>query len=298
MKEYLNTKTLKEQIESLEKTLEYLKSLLDADSRKIEPKFVDYLEEFTSLRMLANSDLWPPAVPPELICEDNESVKLERAGGILTELRVVLENKKVLDFGCGEGHVPYLAADLLQGNVVGYDLIDQNWSHFNSNPNLIFTTDFNVVKENGPYDVIIVNDVLDHTEESYKETLSKISSVLSKRNGKVYLRCHPWTSRHASHLYKQLNKAYLHLVFTPEELTKMGLTPLPTQKSKTPNSTYVKAIHESNLRILKQEKITQPLELFFTTRPEIYNRIKAPWGEKFPTEFLEVQFVDYILMSK
>ena len=52
--------------------------------------------------------------------------------------------------------------------------------------------------------------------------LNQVKSVCGPQT-KIFTRCHSWMSRHGSHIYKQLNKAWVHLFFTEDELVKMGL---------------------------------------------------------------------------
>jgi hypothetical protein len=124
-------------------------------------------------------------------------------------------------------------------------------------------------------------------------------------NGRIYLRCHPWTSRHGTHLYKQLNRAYLHLVFDTDELFSMGLKETRTRNFLDPMTEYRKIIEEARLTISEEELVTHPVELFFTHEPAVLRRIKEQWkvsenkalaaGTQFPRDVLEIQFVDFIL---
>jgi hypothetical protein len=150
-----------------------------------------------------------------------------------------------------------------------------------------------------------VNDVLDHTKNPLEE-LKKIHSIKTPQTGKVLLRIHPWTSRHGTHLYKKLNKAYLHLVFSEEELYSMGLEDNYTIKLIDPVSAYKKMFKEVGFSVLKEDITTQPIEMFFTHTEEILRRIKSRWknstipelaaGTIFPREILEIQFIDYVLI--
>lgn len=159
-----------------------------------------------------NTD-WPEAIFQELICQDNEEDKLDRASGILSFfIDEFVSNKKVLDFGCGEGHLVKImsSSDNNAELCVGYDIVQSgklSWE--NKQENHLLTTNFQKVIENAPYDIVVLYDVLDHCENP-EEILNNIKSVC--RNGtKVYVRCHPYTSRHGGHLYKDDNRAYLHL---------------------------------------------------------------------------------------
>ena len=305
----MNDKTIKEYIRALEHIVKFMKNLLEEETKIIEPP-IDHLETLTNLRFLAKSDAWPKAVTDDLLCGDDEDSKLARAAGIIQEfINVELVGKNFLDFGCGEGHVPFVAASLAgTKQSVGYDVVNQEWSHFeekNRDLNNFFLTDnWEETLSKGPYDVILVNDVLDHSGDPLK-ALQQIQEAKAPM-GKILIRCHPWVSRHGTHLYKQLNKAYLHLVFTPDELYAMGLKETTTQTALDPISLYRTLIKEAGLTILKEDTITQPVEMFFTHNPEILRRIKDKWktstdpalssGEEFPRKILELQFVDLTLI--
>lgn len=301
----MDQKTIKEYLRALEHMTGFMRSLLE-EELKSPPMPVgerERLSEITTLRLLAKSEKWPLAVPEDLICGEDEDHKLSRAAGIVHDfIRTDLSDKKLLDFGCGEGHVPYVAANLVGVKLaMGYDPIEQKWSHFEDTVNLQFSTDFDEIKKNGPYDVILVNDVIDHADENI---LIKANEVKAP-NGRIYLRCHPWTSRHGTHLYKQLNRAYLHLVFDTDELFSMGLKETRTRNFLDPMTEYRKIIEEARLTISEEELVTHPVELFFTHEPAVLRRIKEQWkvsenkalaaGTQFPRDVLEIQFVDFIL---
>ena len=304
----MDQKTIKEYIRAMEHITGFMRTLLEEELKAPAPPSNDRdrITEITDLRLLAKSEQWPQAVPEELICDDNEDSKLSRAAGIVNEfIRTNLTDKKFLDFGCGEGHVPYVAASLVGvKHATGYDPTAQDWSHFGSVENMQLTTDFFTVKKNGPYDVILVNDVLDHCADP-KAVLEQIKEVKSP-TARIYLRCHPWSSRHGSHLYKQLNKAYLHLVFSQDELYGMGLKETKTTKLLDPLPFYRSIIKDAGFTTVQEETITHPVELFFTHKPAVLRRIKDRWvksenkslaaGLEFPREIMEIQFVDFILV--
>jgi 2-polyprenyl-3-methyl-5-hydroxy-6-metoxy-1,4-benzoquinol methylase len=242
---------------------------------------------------------WPAAVNPNLICAaDSESDKVDRANGVV-ELMIEenLNGKKFLDFGCGEGHIVDVSTKHKTASSVGYDIAkDKNWGNKSGK----LTTDMDEVESNGPYDIIVLFDVLDHISpydnlDAPKSILTKVSELLSP-TGKVYLRCHPWTSRHGTHMYHWKNKAFAHLVYTEEELNQMNVKiGEPTQKVTTPIATYRNWIEHSGLKVDNERIIKEPVEEFFRS-PKVANRIKANVGmDKFPEFQMSVQFVDYIL---
>jgi 2-polyprenyl-3-methyl-5-hydroxy-6-metoxy-1,4-benzoquinol methylase len=245
------------------------------------------------------ADKWPMAVNPNLICSpDNDMDKVDRANGVV-ELMIEenLNGKKFLDFGCGEGHIVDVSTKHNTVISVGYDIVEnKSWAGKSGN----LTTDMNFVEASGPYDVIIMFDVLDHVAphdnlDAPKSILAKAAELLSPK-GKIYLRCHPWTSRHATHMYHWENKAYAHLVCTDEELKDKGIKlGEPTQKVIRPIATYRSWIKNSGLKVDNERIIKEPVEEFFKA-PKIADRIqKNVRMDCFPEFQMSIQFVDYIL---
>lgn len=306
----MDKKTIKEYIRAMEHITGFLRNLLDEELRAPEEPVDHYssLVEFTELRMLAKSEAWPEAVPFDLICDD-EKDKLERASGIIEHfLQEDLNNKSFLDYGCGQGHAAFMAANHYKAKLsVGFDINEQkNWNEFEIQENLVITNDFNKVTSYKNYDFILINDVLDHSNNPAK-ILEHAVNLKTPQTGKIFIRCHPFTSRHGTHLYKQLNKAYLQLVFTPEELQVFGLKEEEfTIFATNPIEAYKKLFKDAGLSVIAENIITQPVEMFFTHKPAILRRIKEKMrknknvplvdGTEFPREILEIQFIDYILI--
>jgi 2-polyprenyl-3-methyl-5-hydroxy-6-metoxy-1,4-benzoquinol methylase len=283
-----------------DKSLEdHVKSLQDILG--VEPP-----KPFEELQGLLNTKQWPNAVNPNLICDRaNEEDKVNRAEGILEVLveRDVV-NKKFLDFGCGEGHVAQCAIRRKAVLSVGYDIkAFDNWKA-NADPKLKFTTDLSEVEKNGPFDIILVYDVLDHIESGKQiEILQKLRNFLNP-TGEIYVRFHPWCSRHATHAYHAINKAYVHLVFSAEELSQLGLTNEPNAKVVMPVATYRNWIEQSGLKIKHESVMREKIEPFFFEQPEIKQRIVSHWkgledklgrSKGFPSFQIEQQFLDFIL---
>jgi 2-polyprenyl-3-methyl-5-hydroxy-6-metoxy-1,4-benzoquinol methylase len=262
------------------------------------------MDSFESLKNALTSNKWPEAVNPNLICNPNSSDdKMERGRGILEMfIEEDLKGLKFLDYGCGEGQCTSIATDLNTGVSVGYDIkANDYWSNYPQKENLFYLTDFEKVKEKGPYDVILLYDVIDHlVGEEPIAVLSKLNSILSP-NGKIYMRTHPFVSRHGTHLYHDINKAYIHLVFTPDELKEL----IPTSKYSEPSigvtapiMTYDSFINGSGLKILNKRDITEKVEPFFKI-PKIAERImKNLQKNNFPEFQMSLQFIDYVLAKK
>jgi hypothetical protein len=211
------------------------------------------------LLTVIHSDKWPKAVPDELICRTDEDKK-KRARGILgTVIDKPLEGCAFLDFG-GEDFLTEIAVD-----------------------------EFGAQTE-APYDVILIYDVLDHCEEMAEE-LRKARKMLAP-NGKIYLRLHPYTSRHATHVYHTFNKAYIHLFLQDKSLAEHS--PKFCQRIMYPRKQYGKLIRECGLKIQREFSIREKIEKFFLQEP-MSDVLKQMYGGNFPTYQLEQQFVDYVL---
>jgi 2-polyprenyl-3-methyl-5-hydroxy-6-metoxy-1,4-benzoquinol methylase len=265
--------------------------------------------DFEYLKNLLNTEKWPEAVYSFQIADENSEVdKSERAEGIVDVLLPDMTDVKFLDFGCGEGHIAKYCSGVSSISV-GYDLIKNTNSSFvweELDNKLLLTVDFEKVKKNGPYDVVLLYDVLDHAKSdkeqfsSMVDLLSTAKSVLSPE-GTIYLRCHPWCSRHGGHLYRKLNKAFIHLIFSQEELNSLGLEVEFTHKVLLPLLTYDRAIKSAGLTKTSESIDRQDLDTFFSADPIIKNRLISifgikNWGENnIPSFQMSQCFIDYTL---
>lgn len=251
---------------------------------------------------------WPNAVEPYLICDQSsDDDKCDRATGILEVLiNENLDDKKFLDFGCGEGHVAKVASN--ESKVaVGYDIEKQGSLQWEKHKDFLLTTNMKMVKKYGPYDVILLYDVIDHVVGQTAEELLKTAAELLAEDGKIYFRGHPWCSRHGGHIYQDLNKAFAHLVFTEEELESLGvkIPKFSDRKVIHPISSYRRMIQSAGLKRVSEAAHETKVEPFFERYPAISDRIKAHWkssptadlrsGKKFPAIQLRHSFVDYVI---
>ena len=278
-----------------------IESNISNEVNKSTPMVEDKIDNHETIKEVLNSDKWPEAVNPHLICDPNsEEDKLERARGII-ELMIEedLKDLKFLDFGCGQGHCAHISKEYDATLSVGYDVEKQKtWESFEANDKTIFTENFDTVKENGPYDIILLFDFIDHLKISNPaQVLSEVKDFLSEK-GRVYMRCHPSTSRHATHLYHDFNKAYVHLVFSKEELKELNVSSKFEEENNGPIhpiAGYGKFIKESGLKEVNRRDITESPEAFFKT-PEISKRIMKNTGhDSFPEFQMSLQFIDYVL---
>lgn len=245
---------------------------------------------------LLQSHEWPPAAPNFLICQLNEKDKEERAEGIVNYIGENLDNKKFCDFGCGEGHIVRQVGKYASVSI-GYDVIkDGNLPWETSQEKYTLTTNFEKVKENAPFDYILLYDVLDHSNNP-AEILDQVKSLCNNET-KVVVRCHSWMSRHGAHLYHHINKAWIHLVFTEEELNLMGLKLPNIQKIYKPIASQETWFKNADFEISYSDSIKCQVEQFFR-RPLIMNRLPLnQFNGEFPEWQMSQSFNDYILKIK
>lgn len=304
-----NKKQILDYIKALEHLSVFLKELVEKENQLApEPvSITEKIKETANLRLLCKKGNWPQAIPEELICSDDYESRTFRAYGIIEQyLQVDLKDKKFLDFGCGDGLVAEVALNFGASLSVGYDVkTDDLWHKINKKDNLIITDSFDEIV-GYKFDCILINDVIDHCENQ-NEVFEKATNLLAD-NGYIFCRCHPWTSRHGTHIYKKLNKAFVHLVFTEEELSKFDIDPIPTIKNLDPVNNYKEILKSTNLEIVTEKIITTPVEMLFSLEPAIVRRIKNLWieegnnsyadGINFPRDILEIDFVDFVLKKK
>ena len=282
------------------KTKEQIKELFDLCGQLSIIKQLEAHVEVTDIKSLVMSNFWPPAVDSTLIV-DNEEEKYYRAMSIINIMvSQNIEGKKFLDFGCGEGHC-VIAAAQKGAKAWGYDIVDQKWGKLDRNDvpdgNVVTTIDFEEIKRNGPYDVVLIYDVVDHIIDSNErlQALKNVKDICGK-NAKVYVRCHPFTSRHGTHLYKKFNKAYAHLLLSDEDLKEYGGE--ETAEIKTPIKTYEDLFKESGFKIQSTDIIKTPMEEIFKSEDiaELF-RGKVTHGINWQEHVLPIDFVDYVIVG-
>jgi SAM-dependent methyltransferase len=257
------------------------------------PTSSNYEKSLEEIRELFKNENWPHAVDPALIC-DNEEKAAHRANGILDILvGEPIKDKKILDFGCGEGQTIPAAKVREAALAVGYD-IDADKYKFDKAD---FTDNFKEVEKKGPFDIVLLHDVLDHVVGMDPvHILQQAKSVLSN-DGRIYLRNHPWSSRHGGHLYLKNNLAFLHLILDEFELMRCeGLQVEHNVKVTTPLQTYKNWIDQAGLSIKNELVIKSEVEDFFLNKPAIQERLSQHWSNpELIKVFMEIDFVEYVL---
>lgn len=251
------------------------------------------------LQDLLAIDCWPEAVPPFLVnAVISEEDQINRANAVLDMmLDRAVEGKAFLDFGCGEGWITQEILKRGVGESLGYDIEeDKGWGK-KSGPK--FTTDLeSVPKEH--FDFVMLYDVLDHSKDP-EEVMAQVKACL-KPEGVVFVRNHPWTSRHATHLYKQgFNRAYWHLFSGWEEIKEMiEKEPIFTRAEVDPITAYHWWFRD--FAIEKERLVKEPVSDFFHVpafKELLANEQQIPMDQidSF-LEKMEIQFADYVLGPK
>lgn len=154
------------------------------------------------------------------------------------------------------------------------------------------------VNEDVLYDMIIAYDVFDY--RSVPISIDGYKSKL-KDDGKMYVRFHPWCSRTGGRLHPDLNLAWAHLVFSPQELFDIfGFTVVkhvfPILK---PVEEYDKIV--AAFKVIHKNIVREDIEDFFYKDSYIIKRICSHYdkfeGLLLPSEYMSVLYVDYILQK-
>lgn len=309
-------KELLELMEKIESSLTELKSKLQNIVEQEQPQQVEEkivvetkIQEIThvdeptvndALRQFIANPAWIPAVPPDLICDENSyEDKMDRARGIrdIFNPSFNYEGKKVLDLGTGYGHLVQAISEKNPAIVVGYDV--KNEFQVGNSEKSILTTSWDEVVKNGPYDFIMIYDVLDHAiDETPQNILIKAKSVLTS-NGIIRMRCHPFISKHGGHAYTKINKAYAHLILTEAEMKEIGhdFKNFPTIRVTTPLKTYSSFISGAGLKTVDHKVVNEPADGFFLTG-NVSDRIKMNLHiRQLLIPQMGMQFVDYTLSN-
>jgi len=268
-----------------------------SESPKINSKALAARQEH--VKSLMEIDCWPVAVPDHLVNSATKEDQINRANMVWDMFSDrPIEKMDFLDFGCGEGWITKQALSRGASTATGYDIEENpNWANIEG---VNFTTDLSELSEN-TYDVIMLFDVLDHCEDPVG-VMQKVKSLLKLSGGSVYVRCHPWTSKHATHAYKQgLNKAFIHLFLNWDEIDFFlgeDQKPMFTRKEINPVEAYRWWFHEFNIakeRFVKGE----PLSDFFLV--ESFKKLVID-EQKIPSDRvegffkdMEIDFVDFVL---
>lgn len=243
---------------------------------------------------------FPKAADEDHIVKPDDEINLSNRAEAIASLWLEQDvaNKKILDYGCGDG---ILGAELASRNaiVTGYDPYVHDERH-----GLTRVNSWRSINSRGKYDIIILFDVLDHIVDEEPEEILRFCKSQLNNDGRIYIRTHPWCGRTGGHIYQQLNLAWAHLIFTEKEFSDNGIIVPKVRKIIHPQYTYYKWINKSKFNIKKFDTTFTDVELFF--EKNFSERIKEHWdrsqedqelflGTKFPSHPMSQQFHDIIL---
>lgn len=139
-----------------------------------------------------------------------------------------LKDKVVLDAGCGLGGRTAYYSEKGAKSIIGIDM-DENhikyakeFADFKKihNTTFLVANFIDIPLESNQFDVIILNDVLEHIRIDYIErALPELRRVL-KPGGKLFLEFPPWTSPFAAHLYDQISIPWCQFLFREKTMLK------------------------------------------------------------------------------
>jgi len=263
------------------------------DILKTKKNIINYnLKDLSSLRQILKTDVWPNSI------DKNTYDEKENLVDFISSV-VNLENLDVLFLG----QEAYLFNEIVKEKKTNKSI-----SYFETNKSSIYekedkdecftllTDKFDEIIKEGPYDVIICYDFLEHSSQPPEKILNILKN-LRKNNGPIYLRTHPYCSRFHDHNYMHLNKAYTHLIFNESEKLKLGcLSGMKTCEDLLTETDYFKLFYNLELEI-KERKVVEHLpEGFFFEQKIIMERMKSKLNIEILTpEEIGIEFIDYVL---
>jgi 2-polyprenyl-3-methyl-5-hydroxy-6-metoxy-1,4-benzoquinol methylase len=295
----MNKQKLLSLIEQTERHLDNMRALIQTPRKSGgKQKFaLGTTNDFTEVPNY-NDPKWPVAAPAHLIVPSNADTKrkLMRGMQLAAQIKVPYDDKSILEIGCGDGATASALAKRSK-RVVGYDVVaNADWPQAQTQ-NIQLTDSRDLVVAGGPYDFIVMLDVIDHCSDDPVDLLKWAADLLAD-NGQMFVKVHPWTARHGGHFYEQLNKAYVHLALTPEEAIAAGVTATQTQRFTRPQAAYQSLFENAGLHVKQKQVHTEPVDAYISG--QLLDRmIQLTWGGSIdqPTalKIMGIQYIDYVL---
>jgi SAM-dependent methyltransferase len=293
----VNKEEIRRYLAVIDRATKRIEELLGSSDETVVSSEVSKPKRAVDVGAMIKAKTWPLAVSEHIASrQPTQRDKENRASGALSYMvNRSMEGIRFLDYGCGDGYIAAAAAQRGVASSTGYDITEnQAWgditsAEFVTNPERL---------PNDYYDMIFVYDVVDHSLDAVG--MMQHVYALLKPGGVCYVRCHPWTSRHASHLYKfGLNRAYAHLFLTYDELVELGATPMFTRAEKDPLTAYNWFF--SPFSVEKEHIIRKDVDPFFlapTMTDLLFKEQEVkPKDQKAFLERLSLEFVDYVLVK-
>jgi 2-polyprenyl-3-methyl-5-hydroxy-6-metoxy-1,4-benzoquinol methylase len=140
-------------------------------------------------------------------------------------LAAEVTGKRVLDFGCGFGHLSRLAASLGARHVIGLDLdpVSIEKASSDPNPNITFQLEPDPCRISLPdasIDVVLAFWMLEHVME-YESVVHEWARILAP-GGKVLILWTPWRHPYGHHLHTIVPLPWIHMVLGPAALYRIA----------------------------------------------------------------------------
>lgn len=199
-----------------------------------------------------------------------------------------LKDKTFLHFGCGEGEIAANAVNYGAKLSVGFNAPKGTlliWE--NQHDKLLLTSNWQKIHTIRPYDVILIDGLLERQKDVKR--MLKATYFLAEMGGTIYLRCRSWSGPNGGVL--DSNKAFAHLVFSPNELEVLGVHPTECQEAALED--YEKWFDDVGFVIKSKTVSTYDVPDFFKNST-VSARLEESLGENYFNR-MQIDFCDYIL---
>lgn len=154
----------------------------------------------------------------------NELALLSKEFG---DLRARLGNKKVVDFGCGEGRQAVALARTVNAFAVGIDSNEKTLAHARQRAREAGLADDRIgfyprITEDmrGAFDVVISQNAMEHFEDP--EGVLRVMKDLIHADGQIWITFGPpWLAPFGSHMYFFCRCPWLNLIFSEKTVLKV-----------------------------------------------------------------------------
>jgi len=198
---------------------------------------------------------------------------------------------KMLDYGCGDGDL-IAALNRAGRKAVGYDKASPKMADCYNN--------WAQVVDLAPFKLVILFDVLDHTDlPSFIKIFEHVKTVIHS-DGKLFIRVHPFSSVNGSHDFSPINLAFAHMCLTPSEAIKFGLKPWDSIKVVLPLEFYERVFGLLGFTVVSK-KIHHSQTIPFVSS-HLMARIKRlhysdSMSEEHIEKSLSINYMDFLLAS-